>query len=152
MACFPHTFKILDLTYVFDANLKKDLLLAYMKNSKNKSQEYSKFLANMKALIIIIFGQCDETTKTKIAFGATYVAVCQAGRLIKFLKRLHTICFSSDDCGLLYAPYKLVVAVKLLNNFSSNKLHYPHGYKEKVKMKYNSAKAIAKKFQMEQPQ
>ena len=83
-------------------------------------QEYSKFLADKKALITIIFGQYDETTKTKIVLRATYAADRQARRLIEFLNRLHTVCFGSDDGGLSYAPYKQVVVVKLLNNFSNS--------------------------------
>ena len=142
----PPTFETLVQTYVFDANLQKELLLAYKRNSKNKSQDYSKFLVDKKALITIIFGQCDKATKTKIALGATYAADHQAGRLIKFLKQLCTVCFGSDDCGLSYAPYKQVVTVKSLNNFSNKKPRFPHGYKEKAKIKYDSVKAIAGKF------
>ena len=144
MALVP-TFETLEQTHIFDTNFQKQLLSEYKWDYKNKSQEYSKFLANKKALITIIVRQCDETTKTKISLGATYAADRQAGRLIKFLKRLHTVCFGSDDGGLSYTPYKQVVAVKLLNNFSNNKPHDPHGYKEEAKIKYNSVKAIAGK-------
>ena len=70
----------------------------------------------------------------------------QAGRLIEFLKRLRTVCVGSNDGGLSYAPYKQVVAVKSLNNFSNNKPHDPHGFKEEVKIKYDSVKAITGKF------
>ena len=82
---------MMEQTHVFDANLQKERLLEYKRDSKNKSQEYAKFLANKKALITIIFRQCDEATKTKIALGATYAADRQAGRLIKFLKQLRTV-------------------------------------------------------------
>ena len=109
-------------------------------------QEYSKFLADKKALITIIFGQYDEATKTKIALGATYLADRQAGRLRDFFEQICTVCFSSDDGGLSYRPYKQVVAVKSMNNFSNNKPYDPHGYKEEVKIKYDSVKAIARKF------
>ena len=34
----------------------------YKRNSENKIQEYSKFLADKKSLITILFGQCDEAT------------------------------------------------------------------------------------------
>ena len=142
----PPSFKTLEKTHVFDTNLQKELLLEYKRGFKNKSQEYSKFLANKQALIIIIFGQCDEAIKTKIALGATYAANRQAGRLIKFLKQLHTVYFGSDDGGLSYAPYKQDIAVKLLNNFSNNKPHDTHGYKEEVKIKYDYVKAIAGNF------
>ena len=90
--------------------------------------------------------QCDEATKTKTAFGATYSANRQAGRFIKFLKQLRTVCSDFDDSGLSYTPYKQVLVVKLLNNFSNNKPHDPHGFKEKIKIKYDSVKAVAGKF------
>ena len=67
-----------------------------------KSQEYAKFLADKKALITILFEQCDEATKTKIALGSTYVEDRQEGRLIEFIKKMHTVCFGSDDGGLSY--------------------------------------------------
>ena len=43
------------------------------------------------ALIKIIFGQCDEATKTEISLGETYTADSQAGNLIEFIKRPRTI-------------------------------------------------------------
>ena len=44
-------------------------ILEYKRNSRNKSQEYSKFLADKKYVIMILFGQCDEATQTEIALG-----------------------------------------------------------------------------------
>ena len=60
-----------------------------------------------------------------------------------FLNLLRTVCFGSDNGGLSYGPYKQVVAVKLMNNYSNNKPHDPHGFKEEVKIKYDVAKAVA---------
>ena len=34
-----------------------------------------------------IFGQCDDTTRTKIPLDTSYKANCEAGELIKFLIR-----------------------------------------------------------------
>ena len=70
----PIRFEMIKQTHVFDANLQKELLSEYKQNSKKKSQEYAKFLADKKALITILFGQCDEATKTEITLGATYAA------------------------------------------------------------------------------
>ena len=84
--------------------------------------------------------------KTKIALGAIYAADRQAWRLIEFLNWLHTVCFGDDDGGLSYTPYKQVVAMKLLNNFSNSKPYDTRGFIEEVKIKYNSVKAIAGKF------
>ena len=54
--------------------------------------------------------------------------------------------FGGDDGGLSYAPYKQVVAVKLLNNFSNSKPHDTHGFKKELKIKFDSIKAIAGRF------
>ena len=54
--------------------------------------------------------------------------------------------FGSDDNGPSYGPYKQVVAVKLINNYTNNEPYNPHGFKEQVKIKYNGTKTIARKF------
>ena len=87
----PVHFEIMEQTHIFDGSFQKELLLEYERDSKNKSQEYTKFLADKKALITILSGQCDEATRTKIALGATYTADHQAGRLIAFIKQMCTV-------------------------------------------------------------
>ena len=130
----PARFVIMKQTHVFDANLQKELLSEYERDSKNKSQEYTKFLADKTALITILFWQCDEATKTEIALGATYTADCQTKRLSTFIKRMRTVCFGRDDDSLSYGPYKQVVAIKSTNNYPNNKPHDPHGFKEQVQV------------------
>ena len=83
---------MMEQTYIFDANLQKELLLEYKQDSKNKSQEYTKFLVDKKALTTIFFGQCDEATKTKIALGATFAADRDAKRLSAFIEQMRTHC------------------------------------------------------------
>ena len=124
----PSTIAMAQKSHFFDANLQKELLSEFEQNSKTKSQEFSKFVADKTALITIKFGQCDEEKKKEIALRANYDADRQAGRLIEFLDRLRTICFRSDDDGLSYRPYKQVVAMKLMNNYNINKPHDPHGF------------------------
>ena len=63
------TYELVEQTIVTNANLQKQLLSEYERNSKNKSQEYAKFLRDKKSLITILFGQCDEATQTEIALG-----------------------------------------------------------------------------------
>ena len=36
--------------------------------------------------------------------------------------------------------------MKSLNNFSNNKPHDPHGFKEEIKIKYDDVKAVAGRF------
>ena len=66
-----------------------------------KTQEWAKLIADKKSLVTIIFGQCNDATRTEIALGTNYEAHCDAGDLISFLKRLRTVCYESDDGGLL---------------------------------------------------
>ena len=54
--------------------------------------------------------------------------------------------FGSDDGGLSYGPYKQVVAIKSINNYTNNKPYDPHGFKEQIKIKYEATEAIAGKF------
>ena len=61
----PVRFRTMEQTHVTDTNLQKELLSEYERNSKNKSQEFTKFLADKKSLITILFGQYDEATQTK---------------------------------------------------------------------------------------
>ena len=57
-----------------------------------------------------------------------------------------TVCFGSNNRGLSFEPYKQVVAVKLMNNYSNNKPHDPHGFKEEVNIKHDTVKAVIRKF------
>ena len=131
---------------VFDANLQKQLLSKYKWKSKIKSEEYTKFIANTKALIITKFGQCDEATKTKITLETTYTDDPQVGNLIKFIKQLRTVCFGGNDGGLSYWPYKQIVVIKSMNNYTNNEPYNTHGFKEQVKIKFEATKAIVRRF------
>ena len=133
--------------HVFNPNLQKQLLSDYNQKSKLKLQEWSKLTADKKSLITIIFGQCDDATRTEIALGTNYKKDCEDGNLINFLTRLQTVCYGSEDRGLSFKPYKNVVVVKSLNNFSNAKPNDPHGFKEELKIKYNAILAVVGKFQ-----
>ena len=76
-------------------------------------------------MITIIFGQCDDATRTKITLGTNYKDNHDNGNLINFFTRLRTVCYESNDGGWSYKPYKMVVAVKLLHNFSNSKSKTP---------------------------
>ena len=64
-----------------------------------------------------------------------------------------TLSNSSNECAqfnleaeLSFGPYKQVVAMKLMNLYCNNKVHNPHGFKEKFNIKYNTVKVVVKKF------
>ena len=66
--------------------------------------------------------------------------------LTKLLKQVHTVCFESNKGGLPFGPYRQVVTVKSMNNYSNNNPHDPHGFKEDVKIKYDTVKVVVEKF------
>ena len=132
-------------THVFDANLQKQLLSEYKRKSKNKSLEYWKFLTNKKALITIILDSAMKQPKPKVlSKKPTQWTVKQ--NLINFINRLQTLCFGGDDGGLSYWPYKQVIAIKSMNNYTNNEPYNPHSFKEQIKIKYEDTKAISRKF------
>ena len=77
-------YQMMEQTHIFNTNLQKELLSEYKHNSKNKSQEYAKFLAEKKALITILVGRCDEPTKTKITLLVLLV------HMLKILQQMKT--------------------------------------------------------------
>ena len=80
----------------------------------------------------IIYGQCDDATRTEIALGPNET-VCANGELINFLAILQTVCYGSNDGGSSFKPYKNVVVAKSLNNSSNAKPNDPHRFKEELK-------------------
>ena len=100
---------------------------------KLKLQEWYKLLANKRSLMTIIYGQCDDATRTEIALGDCYEIICTDAELISFLTLVQKDWYGSKDRGLSFKPYKNVVAVKLLNNFTNANPSDPHGFKEELK-------------------
>ena len=78
---------------------------------------------------------------SKLQFG---LSSCRESH--QFLKRVRTVCFGSDYGRLLFGPYKYVAAVKLMNNYSNNKLQNLHGFKEEVKIKGDAVNVVARRF------
>ena len=104
--------------------------MEYERDSKNKSQEYSKFLRDKKSLMTILFGQCDEATQTEISLGDNYTEDRDERRLLAFIEQLCAICFGGNNGGLTFPPYRQVVAIKSLNTYINNEVHDPNSFKE----------------------
>ena len=144
-AC-PITITMVEKTYIFDANLQKQLLSEYDQKSKIKSQKWAKLIADKKSLTTIIYGQCYDATRTNIVPGGTYEADLEAGNTINVLKQLCTVCYGSVNGALSFKLYKQVVSAKSLNNFSNTKLHDLYSFKEELKIKYDAVLAVVRKF------
>ena len=132
-------------TRIFDANLQKKLLSEY-DLAKIKQQEWTKHIADKKTLMTLISGQYNNATLTKLALGATYEVDYNEGDLIKFLNKLKVVFYKINDSGLSFKPYKVVVVVKSLHNFTNPRATDPNGFKEEVKVKYDATMAIVGKF------
>ena len=57
-----------------------------------------------------------------------------------------SICFGGDNGGLSYATYKQAVAIKSLSTYTNNDPQDPYGFKEQVKIKFETTKLIVRKF------
>ena len=67
----PTCTEMVEKSPIFDSNLQEQVLLDYGQALKLKLQELGKIIADKKALMTIIFKQCNNVTKTKIALGAS---------------------------------------------------------------------------------
>ena len=84
-------------TNVFDPNLQKELLSEHDMKCKLKLQEWSNLIADKKSLMTIIYRQCNNATRSKIALGDNYEVICADTELIRFLAILRTVCYGSND-------------------------------------------------------
>ena len=69
--CLP-VVKVQEKTHNFDQNLQKQLMSEHNIQCKLKLREWSKLLADKGSLMTIIYGQCDDATRTKIALSTDY--------------------------------------------------------------------------------
>ena len=137
---------MVEKTNIFDKNLQKQLLLYYDQNSKTKTQEWVKIIADKNSLMTIVFAQCNEATRTDIALGTTYKTDHWDESIISFLVSLRTVCYWRVNEGLSFKPWKNFVAIKSLKNFIKVKQNDPHGFKEELKIKYDAVLDVAGKF------
>ena len=87
-----------------------------------------------------------DATRTNIVLGTNYKADRDPENLINFHKRLRNVCYKSDDGGLSYKPYKIVVSVKSLHKFSNSKPNDSHAFKEETKIKFGAVSTTIGKF------
>ena len=110
----PTVVKVQERTNVHNPDLQKKLLSEHDLKSKIQLQEWYKLTADKKALMTIIYGQCDDATRTEISIGALYKAIRDNAEIINFLALVRKVCFGSNDGGLSFKPYKITVAKKIV--------------------------------------
>ena len=55
--------------------------------------------------MITNLNQFDETTRAEIALGSSYEDNLEAGKLIKFLPRVCTVCNNTDDADIFFGSW-----------------------------------------------
>ena len=88
----PIDTEMIESPSIFNPNIQEQVQLNYSQELKLKLQEWNKFIANKKSLMTIIPNQYNEATRAKITLGSFYEDNFEAGELMKFLARVHTIC------------------------------------------------------------
>ena len=81
----PPVVEVQEKTHVFNPNLQKQLLSEHDIQCKLKLGEWYKLLADKKSLMTIIYGHCDDATRTEIALRTDYEIICTNAELIRFL-------------------------------------------------------------------
>ena len=97
----PPVTEVHEKIHVFNPNLQKQLLLEHDIKCKLKLGEWSKLLADKRSLMTIIYGQCNDATRTKIALDDDYGIICTNAELVRFLEIVRKVWYGSNDGGLL---------------------------------------------------
>ena len=84
-----------------------------------KQIEWYKYTVDKKAIMTLVCGQCDKVMLSELALGTTNEADHNAGNFVNFLCQLQVICFQNNDGGLSYTPYKGVITLKSLHDFTN---------------------------------
>ena len=88
-------------------------------------------------------------TQAKLELVAGYQTCCDNGDLVGFLEKLCAIAWRSNNSGMEFLPFKVIVAVKLLLNLTNQDVVQRHPLKEELKTKYKVTKTINSKFLLE---
>jgi len=135
-----------NMIVITNPNLQEELLSAYERKRKLQEKKWDALQENKKALITIIRGQLDAGTKNELEVSTGYDTAVTNGDIITILKNLRAICYGNDDGGISLKAYKAVLAVKSLNNFTNQKPHDPHTFKDDLIAKYQATLSLTNRF------
>lgn len=135
-----------EIVVITNPNLQEQLLSEYERKRKMEEKKWDALQENKKSLITIIRGQLDAGTKNELEVSTGYDTAVDDGDIVTILNNLRTICYGNDVGGMSFKAYKAVRAVKLINNFTNQKLHDPHSFKEDLIMKYQATLSLTNSF------
>lgn len=135
-----------EIIVIANPNLQEQLLSDYDRKRKMEDKKWENMQENKKSLIAIIHGQLDLGTKNEMEISPGYEAAVENGNIVTIIQNLRRLCYGDDDGGMLFKPYKAVLAVKALGNFANSKPHDPHTFKDELKTKFQATLAITNQF------
>ena len=128
---------------VTDEAMQKIVMGKYERKVRELEKKWNKCQEDKKLVIAMIWGQLDDDTQAQMILVASYAQARKDGDIVTFLKLLRDICNGSDDGGLSYQPFKAIVAIKGVCNFTNSDVSNPHVYKKELRTKYEAMKAVA---------
>ena len=131
---------------ITNETLQKIVIGKYKRTVQELEKKWYRCQEEKKLVIAMIWGQLDDDTQAQIIFAASYAKARKDGDIVAFLQLLRDICNGSDDGGLSYHPFKIVVAMKSLCNFTNSDVGNPHLYKKELRTKYDTTKAVCGHF------
>ena len=131
---------------VTDETKQKMVLGKHERKVRELEKKWNKCQEDKKLVLAMIWGQLDDDTQAQMILVASYAQARKDGDIVTFLESLRDICNGSDDGGLSYQPFKAVVAIKGVCNFTNPDVSNPHLYKKELRIKYEAMKAICGNF------
>ena len=131
---------------ITDETQQKIVLGKYERGVRELEKKWNRCQEHKKLVIDMIWGQLDDDTQAQMELVASYAKARKDGDIVAFLKLLRDICNGSDDGGLSYSPFKVIVALKGLCNYTNSDVRNPHVYKKELRTKYHATKAICGSF------
>ena len=128
---------------VTDEAMQKIVMGKYERKVRELEKKWNKCQEDKKLVIAMIWGQLDDDTQAQMILVASYAQARKDGDIVTFLQSLRDICNGSDDGGLSYQPFKAIVAIKGVCNFTNPDVSNPHVYKKELRTKYEAMKAVA---------
>ena len=113
---------------VTDETKQKMVLGKYERKVRELEKKWNKCQEDKKLVLAMIWGQLDDDTQAQMILVASYAQARKDGDIVTFLESLRDICNGSDDGGLSYQPFKVVVAIKAVCNFTNPDVSNPHLY------------------------
>ena len=115
--------------------------------AKGQQEEFNAAVKGQQDMMMAIFGQRDEATKTQVKADKDFVTIMNEERILDFIQILCAVCYDTSASRLLFQPMHVINQLKRLIRFD-NQGNNMYNYVNDLKNYYASAKAASWKFSM----